>query len=74
MLGAVAHRETTEVAASGKGLKHNETKMVDAIIQDNPSEFVNAFKNDMAVRVSQKLDDERTQVAKNIVNDEPKEE
>tara|TARA_Y100001938_G_scaffold138364_1_gene203718 strand:+ start:9066 stop:9233 length:168 start_codon:yes stop_codon:yes gene_type:complete len=55
-------------------MKHNETKMVDAIMQDNPSEFVNAFKNDMAVRVSQKLDDERTQVAKNIVNDEPKEE
>ena len=43
-------------------------------MQDNPSELVNAFKNDMAVRVSQKLDDERKQVASEIVSDEPKEE
>ena len=28
-------------------MKHNEKKMVDAILTDNPSEFVDAFKNDM---------------------------
>ena len=49
-------------------MKHNEKKMVDAILTDNPSEFVDAFKNDMNIRVSNKLDDERTQVSKDVIN------
>jgi len=49
-------------------MKHNEKKMVDAILTDNPSEFVDAFKNDMSIRVSNKLDDERTQVSKDVLN------
>jgi len=55
-------------------MKHNETKMIDAIMKDEPTEFVNAFKDDMKNRISNKLDDMRVQVAKDIVNDEPKEE
>ena len=42
MLGAVAHRETTAVAASGKGLKHNETKNKDSFdISTEHSSFSN---------------------------------
>ena len=55
-------------------MKHNEKKMVDAIMQNNPAEFVDAFKNDMNTRMSQKLDDERTEVSKKLVDDEQKEE
>lgn len=55
-------------------MKHNEKKMVDAIMTDNPTEFVNAFKNSMNSRMSQKLDDERTTVSKDIVTDDTKEE
>jgi|15BtaG_2_1085339.scaffolds.fasta_scaffold99502_2 hypothetical protein len=55
-------------------MKHNEKKMVDAILTDNPSEFVDAFKDDMNNRVSNKLDDERTQVSRDIIHDKSKED
>jgi len=51
-------------------MKHNEKKMVDAILTDNPSEFVDAFKNDMNIRVSNKLDDERTQVSRDVLDNQ----
>ncbi len=51
-------------------MKHNEKKMVDAILTDNPSEFVDAFKNDMNLRVSNKLDDERTQVSRDVLDNQ----
>ena len=55
-------------------MKHNEKKMVDAILTDNPSEFVDAFKDDMNNRISNKLDDERTQVSRDIIHDKSKED
>jgi hypothetical protein len=54
-------------------MKHNEKKMVDAIMNDTPSEFVDAFKNNMNDRISQKIDNEKIQVAKEIIV-EPKTE
>ena len=36
--------------------------------------YVNTFKDDMKNRVSQKLDDERTQVSRDIVQDNSKED
>ena len=55
-------------------MNHNEKKMVDAVVTDNPAEFVSSFKKAMTDRVSQKLDDERNQVSKEIVTDKPTEE
>jgi hypothetical protein len=55
-------------------MRHNEKKMVDAILTNNPTDFVDAFKDDMNNRVSQKLEDEKTQVSKNIVVDNQKED
>ena len=51
-------------------MKHNEKKMVDAILTDNPSEFVDAFKDDMNNRISNKLDDERTQVSRDVLDNQ----
>ena len=55
-------------------MKHNEKKMVDAILTNSPVDFVDAFKDDMNIRVSQKLDDERTQVSRDIIQDNSKED
>ena len=55
-------------------MNHNEKKMVDAIASNNPSEFANAFKDTMKTRVAQKLDDERVQVARDIVKDNNEED